>query len=118
MHPLDTRVALLEDNHHDLSVRLDETAKALHERIDQQQKMLEGLRSEMATGFSHIQITLTETTKDAMNSMPMWAADRLQEAARKADRDSAAKGMMLGALASMGALVVMLIIAIVNHVPV
>jgi hypothetical protein len=116
--PIITRIALLEDGHQDLSAKLAETAKALHDRIDQQQKMLESLRGEMASGFGHIQTTLTETTKDAMNSMPMWAADRLHEAAQRADRDANAKGVLLGAAISLLALIGVLISIIVAHIPV
>ncbi len=112
-----TRIALLEDGQQDLNDKLASTAKALHDRIDQQQKMLEGIRGEMGVGFSHIQTVLTENMRDAQNAMPMWAADRLQESARKADRDANNRGVLLGAVLSLLALVGVLMVAIATHAP-
>ena len=123
---LNTRLTVLEDDHHDLKEEVSATNLALQNRIAlteeslrvyraEQAAALQAIRVEQADGrrdtaqsLGQIQNTLQTLQTDAFQSLPKWAADERALAARKAESDSATKGVMIGVIVSLLALVVTL----------
>jgi len=123
---LNTRLTVLEDDHHDLKEEVAATNLALQNRIAlteeslrvyraEQAAALQAIRTEQADGrrdtaqsLGQIQNTLQTVQTDAFQSLPKWAADERALAARRAESDSSTKGVMIGVIVSLLALVVTL----------
>jgi len=123
---LNTRLTVLEDDHHDLKEEVAATNLALQNRIAlteeslrvyraEQAAALQAIRTEQADGrrdtaqsLGQIQDTLQTVQTDAFQSLPKWAADERALAAKRAESDSTMKGVLIGVIVSLLALVVTL----------
>jgi len=130
---LNTRLTVLEDDHHDLKEEVAATNLALQNRIAlteeslrvyraEQAAALQAIRTEQADGrrdtaqsLGQIQNTLQTVQTDAFQSLPKWAADERALAARRAESDSKTKGMMLGGIISLIGVIAVLSIAMWTH---
>ncbi|WP_075322581.1 hypothetical protein [Acidithiobacillus albertensis] len=119
---LNTRVAILENDHQDLKQEILTTAQALHQRIALTEEALRTYRTEMvdanratASQLTQIQATLQTVQTDAFNSLPKWAADERVLVEKRAIADGRSKGAMLGAIISLMGIVVVLTVAMWTH---
>lgn len=115
MPDLETKLALLEDNHNDLKEEVRNTVKSLHARIDATENALQSMRSDMNTGLQNVHQALNGVATGALKSWPPEAMQALKEANEGRKRDAAAKGIFIGAIVSLLGIVVVLVIAMARH---
>ena len=115
MADIETKIALLEDNHNDLKTELRHTAQSLSDRIDATDQALQSMRSDMNTGLQNVQSALNGVATGALKSWPPEAMQALKEANEERNRDASTKGVFIGAIVSLLGLIVALVIAMTKH---
>ncbi|MDI3341839.1 MAG: hypothetical protein QJR03_15035 [Sphaerobacter sp.] len=100
---------------------VDEVWDAIHElrradaRLEQDIRDIRGdlrtLEQRVSDGFGEIRVLISERMAEAMNSIPQWAAERLQDAERRTGRYLT----LVGIVVTLASVAVATVVALLRH---